>query len=131
MTYQPGQRVALVHTSDPYTLLRPGDTGTVRRHHQRQNTVEVTWDSGSILSMSLDDGDRIAPVTTTPPPTGGLVAEATGWAAALQRMRAAGTEAGRTAAEWWAQDTITARAGGDTRLAARRILAGIDDGDPA
>ncbi|MEU7800705.1 DUF4314 domain-containing protein [Micromonospora arborensis] len=131
MTYQPGQRVALVHTSDPHTQLRPGDTGTVRRHDQQQNIVEVTWDSGSALSMCLDAGDRIQPVTTTPPPTGGLVAEATGWAAALRRMRAAGTEAGRTAAEWWAQDTIGARASGDTRLAARRVLAGIGDCDPA
>lgn len=130
-SYKAGQRVALVHTSDPHTLLRPGDTGTVRRHDQRHNVVEVTWDSGSTLSMCLDAGDRIAPVTTTPPRPGGLVGEATGWAAALQRMRAAGTEAGRTAAEWWAQDTIGAPAGGDTRRAARRILAGIDDGDPA
>ncbi|WP_328372737.1 DUF4314 domain-containing protein [Micromonospora zamorensis] len=131
MTYQPGQRVALVHTSDPHTQLRPGDTGTVRRHDQQQNIVEVTWDSGSALSMCLDADDRIQPVTTTPPPTDGLVGEAAGWAAALQRMRAAGTEAGRTAAEWWAQDAIGARASGDTRLAARRVLAGIADGDPA
>ncbi|MFF0172915.1 DUF4314 domain-containing protein [Micromonospora profundi] len=130
-SYETGQRIALVHTSDPHTLLRPGDTGTVRRHDQRHSIVEVTWDSGSTLSMCLDAGDRIAPATTTPPPTGGLVGETTGWAAALQRMRAAGTEAGRTAAEWWAQDTIGARVGGDTRLAARRILAGVEDGDPA
>ncbi|WP_243704601.1 DUF4314 domain-containing protein [Micromonospora sp. KC723] len=128
MTYQPGQRVALVHTSDPYTRLRPGDTGTVRRHDQRRNIVEVTWDSGSTLSMCLDDGDRIAPATT-PPPTGDPVGETAGWAAALQRMRAAGTDAGRTAAEWWAQDTSGARATGDRRLTARRFLAGIDDGD--
>ncbi|WP_371409322.1 DUF4314 domain-containing protein [Micromonospora zamorensis] len=131
MTYQPGQRVALVHTSDPHTRLRPGDTGTVRRHNQQQNIVEVTWDSGSALSMCLDAGDRIRPVTTTPPPAGGLVGGAAGWAAALQRMRAAGTEAGRTAAESWAQDAIGARASGDIRLTARRVLAGIDEGDPA
>lgn len=130
-SYEAGQRVALVHTDDPYTLLRPGDTGTVRRHDQRQNLVEVIWDSGSTLAMCLDAGDRIAPATTTPPRTGGVVGEATGWAAALQRMRAAGAEAGRTAAEWWAQDSIGARVGGDSRLAARRILVGIDDGDPA
>ncbi|MEV7267911.1 DUF4314 domain-containing protein [Micromonospora aurantiaca] len=130
-SYEAGQRVALVHTDDPYTRLRPGDTGTVRRHDQRHNIVEVTWDSGSTLSVCLDAGDRIAPATAIPPPAGDPVAEATGWAAALQRMRAAGAVAGRTAAEWWAQDTIGARAGGDTRLAARRILAGIQDGDPA
>jgi hypothetical protein len=131
MIYQPGQRVALVHTSDPHTRLRPGDTGTVRRHDQRRNIVEVTWDSGSTLSMCLDAGDRIEPVTTTAARTGGPGGDAAGWAAALKKMRAAGSEAGRTAAEWWAQDTIGARAGGDTRLTARRILAGIDDGDPA
>ncbi|MEV6377650.1 DUF4314 domain-containing protein [Micromonospora musae] len=130
MTYQLGQRVTLIHTTDPYTRLLPGDTGTVRRHDQRQNIVEVTWDSGSTLSMRLDAGDRIAPSTTTPP-TGDPVGDAAGWATALQRMRTAGTEAGRTAAERWAQDTIGARASGDTRLAARRILAGIEDGDPA
>ncbi|MEV0005657.1 DUF4314 domain-containing protein [Micromonospora sp. NPDC050980] len=130
MIYQPGQRVALVHTSDPYTWLRPEDTGTVRRHDQRHNLVEITWDSGSTLSMCLDAGDRIAPATT-PSPTGDPVAEATGWAAVLRQMGAAGTEAGRTAAEWWAQDTIGARTDGDTLLAARRILVGIEDGDPA
>ncbi|QOC94371.1 DUF4314 domain-containing protein [Micromonospora craniellae] len=130
MIYQPGQRVALVHTSDPHTLLRPGDTGTVRRHDQRHHIVEVTWDSGSTLSMCLDDGDRLTP-TTNPPPPGDPVGDATAWAATLQRMRAAGTEAGQTAAERWAQHTIGARAGGDRRPAARRILAGIADGDPA
>ncbi|MEU0962606.1 DUF4314 domain-containing protein [Micromonospora aurantiaca] len=130
-SYEAGQRVALVHTDDPYTRLRPGDTGTVRRHDQRHNVVEVTWDSGSTLAMCLDAGDRIAPATAIPPPAGDPVAEATGWAAVLQRMRGAGAEAGRAAAEWWAQGSIGARAGGDTRLAARRILAGIHDGDPA
>ena len=128
-SYEIGQRVALVHISDPHTLLRPGATGTVRRHDQRHNIVEVTWDSGSTLSMCLDAGDRIAPATT-PRPTAGLLGEATAWAATLQRMRAAGAEAGRTAAERWAQDTIGARVGGDTRLAARRIMAGVEDGAP-
>jgi hypothetical protein len=130
-SYKAGQRVALVHTSDPYTRLRPGDTGTVRRHDQRQNIVEVSWDSGSTLSMCLDAGDRIEPVTTTAPPTGGPAGDAAAWATALQRMHVAGTEAGQTAAEWWAQGTIGARASGDIRLAARRILAGVNDADPA
>ncbi|MFI7208062.1 DUF4314 domain-containing protein [Micromonospora aurantiaca (nom. illeg.)] len=130
MSYQPGQRVALVHTSDPHTRLRPGDTGTVRRHDQRHHTVDIAWDSGSTLSMCLDDGDRIEP-TITPPPTSDPADDATAWADVLQRMRASGAEAGRSAAESWAQDTIGARASGDTREAARRILAGIGDGDPA
>jgi hypothetical protein len=57
--YQPGQRVVLIHTSDPYTRLRPGALGTVRRHDQQANTVTIAWDDGSTLSMLLDDGDRI------------------------------------------------------------------------
>src|SRR5262249_24119630 len=54
-----------------------------------------------------------------------------GWATTLARLRAAGAEAGRGVAEWWAQDTIGGRDTGDVRATARRILAGIDDGDPA
>ena len=40
-------------------------------------------------------------------------------------------EAGRQAADWWAQDIIGSRATGDVRPVAQRILAGITDGDPA
>ncbi|HEX8630838.1 MAG TPA: hypothetical protein VF755_21990, partial [Catenuloplanes sp.] len=39
-------------------------------------------------------------------------------------------EAGRNAADWWGQYTVGGRTTGDVRLAARRILTGIDDGDP-
>lgn len=70
MTYRPGQRVALEHTGDPYTRLRPGDTGTVRGHHTDLHTVDVDWDNGSRLSMCLDAGDRIRlldPPSPTPP----------------------------------------------------------------
>ncbi|WP_430788148.1 DUF4314 domain-containing protein [Actinoplanes sp. G11-F43] len=59
-TYLPGQRVVLIHTSDPHTRLRPGAVGTVRRHDLRSNTVAIAWDDGSTLAMLLDDGDRIA-----------------------------------------------------------------------
>jgi hypothetical protein len=59
MHYQPGARVALVHTDDPYTWLRPGDQGTVVRHDETTGTVDVNWDSGSRLSMCLDAGDQI------------------------------------------------------------------------
>jgi hypothetical protein len=68
MTYQPGERVALVHTDDPHTLLRPGDEGTVVAHHATTHAVEVAWDNGSRLSMCLDAGDRIHRVATTSPP---------------------------------------------------------------
>ncbi|MEU4217188.1 DUF4314 domain-containing protein [Actinoplanes sp. NPDC026623] len=61
--YLPGQRIVLIHTSDPHTRLRPGTTGTVRRHDQQANTVAIAWDDGSTLSMLLDDGDRIALAT--------------------------------------------------------------------
>ncbi|WP_019030719.1 DUF4314 domain-containing protein [Salinispora arenicola] len=128
--YQPGQRITLVDTSDPHTDLRPGDTGTVRRHDQHLHTVHIDWDSGSSLSMCLDVGDRIElldPATPGPQPPG----HTDGWTAILARLRALGAEAGRGAADWWAQDTLGGRATGDVRPAARRILAGIDDGDPA
>jgi hypothetical protein len=48
----------------------------------------------------------------------------------LAAMRAAGTAAGTEAADWWAQDIVGGRATGDTTATARRILSGIDDGDP-
>ncbi|RZU51255.1 uncharacterized protein DUF4314 [Krasilnikovia cinnamomea] len=128
--YQPGQRVALVHTSDPHTDLRPGDTGTVRRHDQQLNTVHIDWDSGSSLSMCLDAGDRIEPFDPAVPDTRPS-SDTDGWTSTLARLCALGDEAGRDVADWWAQDTIGGRATGDVRATARRILVGIDDGDPA
>ncbi len=59
MRYEKGQRVAMVYTDDPHTLLRPGDEGTVVRHHENIHTVDINWDNGSRLSMCLDAGDRI------------------------------------------------------------------------
>lgn len=55
--FQPGDRVALVHTDDPHTRLRPGARGEVVRATPGQ--VQVRWDDGSTLSMLLDEGDRI------------------------------------------------------------------------
>jgi len=46
-------------TDDPHTLLRPGDEGTVVRHHENIHTVDINWDNGSRLSMCLDAGDHI------------------------------------------------------------------------
>ncbi|MEV6523173.1 hypothetical protein AB0M43_14580 [Longispora sp. NPDC051575] len=51
--------------------------------------------------------------------------------AGLQVMAQVGHDAADNVAEWWAQDTIGSRASGDCVAAARRILTGIDDGDPA
>ena len=45
-----GKRVRLIHTSDPYTRIRPGDEGTVD-FLDDLGTVHVLWDSGSSLGM--------------------------------------------------------------------------------
>jgi hypothetical protein len=55
MTYKKGDRIALVHTTDSHTELKPGDEGTVH------SILSVSWDSGSTLSMLLDDGDEVRP----------------------------------------------------------------------
>ncbi|MEW9530629.1 hypothetical protein [Microbispora sp. NPDC049125] len=52
------------------------------------------------------------------------------WQDLLAQMTARGTEDGKNAASWWQQDALGGRATGDTRTAARRILKGIEDGDP-
>ncbi|WP_438470874.1 DUF4314 domain-containing protein [Streptomyces asiaticus] len=61
MTYKMGDRVALVQTTDPHTGLKPGDEGSVRRFDASLSLLYVTWDSGSTLSMLLDDGDEVRP----------------------------------------------------------------------
>ncbi|MEU7171505.1 MULTISPECIES: DUF4314 domain-containing protein [Micromonospora] len=123
MTYQPGDRVALEHTTDPHTLLRPGDEGTVRRYDPQGQVLDVAWDSGSRLSLLLAEGDRVrilpAPVT------------ADGWQRVLDALRAAGADAGRDAAGWWAQHSLGGRARGDVSAVARQVLNGVEDVDPA
>jgi hypothetical protein len=57
--FERGDRVALEHTGDPHTRLRPGDEGTVTRYDPNADQLDVRWDSGSSLSMLLDDGDRV------------------------------------------------------------------------
>jgi len=61
--FQRGDRVALEHTDDPHTRLRPGDEGTVTRHDPKLGQLDVNWDSGSTLSMLLDEGDRVRLIT--------------------------------------------------------------------
>ncbi len=61
--YQRGDRIALEHTGDPHTRLRPGGEGTVTRYDPKLGQLGVNWDSGSTLSMLLDDGDRVRLVT--------------------------------------------------------------------
>ncbi len=63
--FERGDRVALEHTDDPHTRLRPGDEGTVTRYAPGlgKGQLDVRWDSGSTLSMLLDDGDRVRLIT--------------------------------------------------------------------
>ena len=64
--FERGDRVALEHTDDPDTCLRPGDEGTVTRYAPDLGQLDVHWDSGSTLSMLLDEGDRVRLVTPAP-----------------------------------------------------------------
>ncbi|MEU5529375.1 DUF4314 domain-containing protein [Micromonospora chersina] len=116
MCYQPGDRVALEHTGDPHTRLRPGDEGTVRRYDPRQQVLDVRWDSGSRLAMLLAAGDRVRRLPDA------------GWERVLEALRTAGQAAGRDGAAWWAQDTIGGRASGDVAATAREILTAIEAG---
>lgn len=50
VTIEKGQRVRLVHTSDPYTDLTRGCLGTVGRV-DALGTVHINWDSGSRLGL--------------------------------------------------------------------------------
>ena len=61
-----GDRVALEHTDDADTRLRPGDEGTVTRYDLGLGQLGVRWDSGSTLSMLLNDGDRVRLVAPAP-----------------------------------------------------------------
>ena len=46
--YQPGTRIELINTDDPYTKLQSGDKGTVD-HVDDIGQVHIVWDSGSRL----------------------------------------------------------------------------------
>ncbi len=48
--FKQGARVELVYTSDPYTRLKPGDTGEVV-FVDDMGTVHINWDNGSQLGM--------------------------------------------------------------------------------
>lgn len=45
-----GQRIKLIHTNDQYTILKPGDTGTVN-FIDSMGTVFVKWDNGNSLGL--------------------------------------------------------------------------------
>jgi len=61
--FERGDRVALEHTDDPHTRLRPGDEGTVTGYDPRLGQLAVRWDDGSSLAMLLHDGDRAHLIT--------------------------------------------------------------------
>ncbi|XVV10908.1 hypothetical protein ACQP2X_39635 [Actinoplanes sp. CA-131856] len=92
----------------------PDGCGIVRNNHPEQAA----------------DADTARPTPTVDPAREPADVEAR-WQATLQRLRDAAAEAGRHAAGWWEQDAIGGRATGDVRATAARVLAGIDDGDPA
>lgn len=51
-----GKRVRLIRCTDPYTELRPGDEGTVRRVDDI-GTVHIKWDNGSSLGLCSPEDD--------------------------------------------------------------------------
>ncbi|MGI8452279.1 MAG: DUF4314 domain-containing protein [Streptosporangiaceae bacterium] len=59
MTYQRGDRIVLVRTSDPHTRLVPGTPGTVTSYDGQHGQLAVAWDDGSTLAMLLHDGDQV------------------------------------------------------------------------
>ena len=69
--FERGDRVALEHTDDPDTRLRPADEGSVTRYTPGLGQLDVHWDSGSTLSMLLDEGDRVRLITPAPRPGSG------------------------------------------------------------
>ena len=123
-TYQPQQRVALIHTDDPYTDLRPGDTGTVVFHDPAQHTVSIAWDSGSRLAMRLDGGDRIELLTPASEDS------VSGWTAALHQLRVRGAEAGRDVADDFIQQMPAGPPADSAQKVRTDLLAAIDAADP-
>ncbi|MFG1648386.1 DUF4314 domain-containing protein [Micromonospora sp. NPDC049275] len=117
--YRRGDRVALEHTSDSDTGLRPEAQGTVRRYDPQGQVLDVAWDGGSQLSLLLAEGDRVRRLPA--PPTAEL------WQQVRDALRAAGAAAGRDAAGWWAQHTLGGQTRGDVTDIARRVLSGIED----
>lgn len=118
--YQRGDRIALVATDDPDTRLRPGDQGTVTRWDPAEGQLHIRWDSGSTLTMLPGEGDQVR-----------LLHQAAGEDAGTgpeDRLAARAAELGRDAgkeAATWVFD------GNTPDEAYRRVLRGIEDGDPA
>src|SRR5258708_36935623 len=57
VTYQAGDRVALVHTADPYTRLTPGTAGAVTGYRDRLGQFSdrrVPYDASELVSRVAD-----------------------------------------------------------------------------
>lgn len=52
--YSPGTRIVLDRMNDPYTKLKPGDTGTVS-FVDDAGTIHVDWDNGSFLGVVFNE----------------------------------------------------------------------------
>ena len=54
-----GKTIRLVETNDPYTKLKPGDTGIIEMIHKHHdfNQIWIKWRSGSGL-MLIDPPDK-------------------------------------------------------------------------
>ncbi len=67
-----GDRIVLMHTTDPNTELQPGAVGTVT-HTDDAGTVHVAWDTGATLGL-IPERDRwraLHPRWDTQPYVGG------------------------------------------------------------
>ena len=123
--FERGDRVALEYTDDPHTRLRPGDEGTVTRYDPGPGQLDVSWDSGSTLSMLLNDGDRVRLITPAPGPgrgsregAGPVSASSPQPAAPEAALRQAGDlgrRHGRAAVYWQIGDSGTRPPGSSTR----------------
>lgn len=54
--YPSGTRVVLVRMDDPYSRLKPGDTGTVTGV-DGIGTIHVNWDCGSSLGIAYGEDE--------------------------------------------------------------------------
>lgn len=121
--YQPGQRVALAHTTDPNHPQRPGERGVVRAFGSGRQVVHVGWDNGTVSQVHLDSGDRLD-VLAAP---AAITAEA--WDRVLAAVTSRGRLDGLRAVDHWTADTLDEHVPGH-RTTARRVLAAITDSDP-
>ena len=104
----------------------------------RKGQLDVKWDTGSTLSMLLDDGDRVCLITPAPGAGAGEGREGAGPVsasspqpaareAALRQAGDLGRRHGRAAVYWQIGDSSAAAA----REFYRELLRGIASADPA